>query len=296
MSEGLYSGVRVVPVGPDVVNEVYREKCLRLDDQNRPEFDKRLRFNYQNEFIVLKFDNGASGQSALTRVKGQQLELLPNERHGTQGVIPRNKEQRMAFDVLLDPDVKVVVMTGRAGTGKTLMALATALETIQSETYDRMILTRPMSWVGKHGLGALPGDVDEKFGPYLENYMCNIEFLLNGNYKSIPDLINHFRMDFVPLQLIRGASWRNTIIIADEVQVLDHDDMVALGTRVGENSKIIIMGDLGQRDEKIAKDKTGLYRLVNNEKTKCSPLVATIDLIKCERSPVAELFADVFER
>lgn len=286
-----YTGVRVINVNPEIVNNTYKDKKIPFSA-----LDGRLtRHLSQNEYCVLKFENPPHSQSALTRVIGEELVLLYNDIHAS-GITPRNKEQRMALDALLDDRIKVVVLTGRAGTGKTLLTLAAAMAKFEQQKYDRMILTRSMSWVGKVGLGYLPGDVDEKFGPYLQNYMCNIECLLGGRYKTIPDLVQQYRMDFVPIQLIRGASWQNTFIIADEVQVLGYDEMVALGTRVGEGSKIIIMGDLGQRDEHIPREKTGIYKLVNDPRTKASPLVASIDLIKCERSEVSKLFADVFER
>lgn len=290
MSEN-YTGIRVVQTDPDVVNAVYRDKEVSLDT-----LDGRVaRHLSQNEYVVLKFENPPNNQSAITKVVGNNLELI-DPKIQASGIKPRNKEQAMAFDALLDDRIKVVVLTGKAGTGKTLLTLAGTMAKLDDNQYDRMVLTRSMSWVGKHGLGALPGDVDEKFGPYLQNYMCNIECLLGGRYKSIPHLIDTYRMDFIPIQLIRGASWANTVVIADEVQVLGYDEMVALGTRIGEGSKLIIMGDLGQRDENIAREKTGMYKFVNDPKTKASPLVASIDLIKCERSPVAALFADVFDR
>ena len=152
-----------------------------------------------------------------------------------------------------------------------------------------------MSWVGKHSLGALPGDVDEKFRPYLQNYLCNLEFMLGGNPDAITDLISQYRIEFLPIQLIRGAYWHDAFIIADEVQALDYHEMLTLGTRVAEGSKLIIMGDLGQRDEKIAKEKTGIHKFINSDLVKKNPLVASLELIKCERSKVSQLFADVFE-
>ena len=285
-----YTGVRVIHTTPSMINDIYSNKSIA-----RHHLDGRIaRHLSENEYIVLKFDGG-SVQSAITRVVGDSLRLV-NPKLEASGLTPRNKEQIMALDALLDDEIKVVVLTGSAGTGKTLLGLASSMSRFEANIYNRIILTRSMSWVGRHGLGALPGDVNEKFGPYLQNYMSNIEVLLGGRHKNAPDLIQQYRMDFIPLQLIRGASWNKAFIIADEVQVLGYDEMVALGTRVGEGSKLIIMGDLGQRDENIAREKTGIYKFVNDMKVKQSPIVASIELIKCERSPVASLFADVFER
>lgn len=284
-----YTGVRVIEVRPDLIDQLYTEKSIDID------FDARKEPFNENEYVILKDINQGS-QSALSRVKKGRLVLLNRYHKEAAGIKPRNSEQRLALDALRDPEIRVVVLTGRAGTGKTLLTLAAALQEMEEKAYNRIILTRSMSWVGRHSLGALPGDVDEKFGPYLQNYMSNIECLLGGRYKCVEDLISQYRMDFIPIQLIRGASWANSFIIADEVQVLGYDEMVALGTRVGEGSKLVIMGDLGQRDENITREKTGIYKFINDPRTKKSPLVASIELIKCERSEVATLFADVFER
>jgi len=286
-----YTGIQVVSVNTDKINQLYKEKYLDI----LPDFSISKNF-WQNEYVVIK-DNSGLSKSALTRHQGTRLQLLDLPKDlKISGVRPKNKEQWMAFDALLDDSVRVVTLTGKAGTGKTLLSLAAALHLFEtSESYNKIILTRPMSWVGKHGLGSLPGDVEDKFNPYLQNYMCNIEHLLGGK-KSIMDLIKQYNVEFIPIQLIRGASWANAIILADEVQVLGYDEMVALGTRVGHDSKMIIMGDLAQRDEKIARDKTGIHKFVNDDRVKRSTFTASIDLIKSERSEIAALFAEVFER
>lgn len=282
-----YTGVKVITARPEIINELYEKKKVEI-------FDNRYTW-HQNMFVVIK-DETKGQQSALGRVKGHYVHLLPPDHFLTvQGIAPRNKEQKMALSALIDDAIKVVVFTGKAGVGKTILTLASAIEKIQQRQYNRIILTRPMSWVGKHGLGALPGDVQEKFGPYLENYMCNLEFMLEGKKERVQDIISQCKMEFIPLQLIRGASWAHSFIIADEVQTLDYHEMVTLGTRVGEGSKLVIMGDLAQRDEKIAKDKTGIHKFVNSDLAKSSEFVASIELLKSERSSVAELFAEVFE-
>lgn len=203
--------------------------------------------------------------------------------------------KKQAQCILIDDPTHLYVTDNFIVTHNTLMGLAAALQKMDDQVYKKIILTRPMSWVGKHGLGALPGDVDDKFKPYLQNYMCNIEHLLGDARNNIDHLIEHYCMEFIPIQLIRGASWANSFIIADEVQVLDYEEMLTLGTRVGENSKLIIMGDLNQRDEKIAKEKTGIYRFAQDRKSKESKIVSFIELQKCVRSDVARLFADIFE-
>jgi len=280
-----YTGVEVLEVEQSVINSLYESKVV-------PMWEEILGLP-ENTYVVCK-DMAGQSSSALAKVEKRELVLL-DVNISCQGLYPRNKEQRMAMDALLDDEIRVVTLTGRAGTGKTLLTLAAAIDAMDREKYKRIILTRPMSWVGKHGLGALPGDVDEKFRPYLQNYLCNLEFMLGGNPNAVFDLVHQYRIEFIPIQLIRGASWHDAFIIADEVQTLDYHEMVTLGTRVAEGSKLVIMGDLGQRDEKIEKEKTGIYKFVNSKAAQKSPFVASLELIKSERSPVSQLFADVFE-
>lgn len=296
----LYQGVKVISTTKENIDKVYREREISLDN-----FDGRFRLkDFQNQYIVLndKIYNEQgeeiqqqSTSSVITRVINNHLVKLPITNETIiSGIKARNKEQLMALDALLDPNIGIVALTGSAGTGKTICTLSAALYLMDKGVYNRIILTRQMTQVGKQDLGILPGEVADKFGPYLKNYMCNFEHLLKGR-QSIDDLIKHYQMEFVPFQLIRGASWPNTIIIADEMQNANYHEMLTLGTRVGEKSKIVIMGDLLQRDLKIAKDKTGLYKLINDERIKQSKLAASINLIKNERSEISKIFADVFE-
>jgi len=280
-----YTGVKVLTLSKTIIQAIYKEKSIPLPEE--------LKLSPQNLYVVCKDSTGQS-DSALARIKDDKLVLLdPSIR--CSNLLPRNKEQRMAMDALLDETIKVVTLTGRAGTGKTLLTLAAALDAIDNGTYSRIILTRPMSWVGKHSLGALPGDVNEKFRPYLQNYLCNLEFMLGGKPEAIEHLVREYRIEFIPIQLIRGASWHDAFVIADEVQPLDYHEMVTLGTRIAEGSKLVIMGDLAQRDEKIAKEKTGIYKFINSTQSKNSKITASLKLIKSERSDVSKLFAEVFD-
>lgn len=136
---------------------------------------------------------------------------------------------------------------------------------------------------------------EEKFSPYLVNYVTNIEQLMGSGKRSFDDLLEQGRFEIIPIQLFRGASFNRSLVIVDEAQVIDQHEMLTIGTRIGEGSKIVILGDLQQRDEKIAKDKTGIYKLMNDTIFKESPLVAVVELIKSERSAVSELFAKAFE-
>lgn len=280
-----YTGVKVLDVEKDIIDSIYKNGSVEI-------WDKRLAL-YENMYVVLK-DEGGTSSSALCKVKNDYLHLLPHDLSAS-GITPKNKEQRMALDALLDDSIKVVALTGRAGTGKSLLTIAASLKKIEDRKYDRIILTKPQSQVTKYELGILPGTLEEKINPFFASFHCSFEFIFGNNTAKVASALEQYNVIFTPMQLIRGMSWHNSIIIADELQVLTYHDMVSLGTRVAEGSKLILLGDLGQRDEKIARDKTGLYKFINSDLAKNSKFVSTLELLKSERSEVAELFANIFE-
>lgn len=256
-----------------------------------PAWDRRISL-YPNLYVELRsITNEKSTALAWINAAGEVEKLRDPS---ASGLTARNREQVFALHALLRPATTVVVLTGIAGTGKTILTLAAALEQVQNNTYKKVIITRPMSEVGKYKLGALPGDVTEKFSPYLLNYLTNLEQFV-GHQNVVQDLLQQSKFEITPLQLIRGASFNHCLVIADEMQVCSHSEVLTLGTRIGEGSKVVIMGDLNQRDENIARHKTGLYKVMNDEKMRESNLVAGIELLKCERSETAKLFALVFE-
>jgi len=278
-----YTGFRVYEVAANVIED------LRCDDKI-PIWDKRYSL-YPNTYLELK-DKDDSKNTTICKIDRTGSWIQKIESPTAAGIQPRNREQAFALHALMDDSIPIVILTGIAGSGKTLLALAAAMEKINLKKYSKIMITRPMSYVGKYSLGALPGDVNEKFSPYLLNYTTNMELLVGKS--KVQDLIDQFKFEVVPLQLIRGASFNDTLVIADEIQILNHMEVLTIGTRIGENSKIVLMGDLNQRDEKIARDKTGIYKLMNDSKIKNSPLAASIELQRCERSATARLFSEVF--
>lgn len=309
-----FTGVQVVQIeDSQVVDTLFNQGKIQLTDELKKVLPATP---YPNSFLVIKKDTA----SALTRVDpdGNNL-LLIKDTIKASGVKARNKEQAMLLSTLLDDRIPVQVIAGKAGTGKTLLTIAAAMQKVEEGVYNKIILTKPMSQVGKYDLGILPGNIEEKFTPFLINYASNVEQLIGGpdlhkeekrkgvNKRStfeqqhmglqgaMADFFATYNVEMVPLQLLRGASFNKAFIIADEIQVLNHKDMLTLGTRVADGSKIVLMGDLEQRDEKIAKTLTGLHKIINDEKMKQSGLVSYIELLKVERGPVAELFARVFE-
>jgi PhoH-like ATPase len=286
----LYTGVSVFEApDADFMTSLYKHKEADMGYHN---------FN-ENEYLVIKHQDSAS---ALARYRQGTAYLLDTKKLDKATAIkPRNKEQYFAMDALMDDSVKVVCLTGRAGTGKTLEALAAAVAKIEVHKYNKLILTKPSSQVGNRELGILPGDISEKFMPYLINYACNMELLFGENLQSgtnstaLEYIFTKYNIEIVPMQLLRGASFNNALVIADEVQVLNHHEMLTLGTRMSEGSKLIIMGDLNQRDETIAKEKTGLFTFINDRQVKDSSFTASVHMLKSERGEVSALFSNVFE-
>ena len=176
-------------------------------------------------------------------------------------------------------------------THNTILSLASAISKVSAGVYKKIILTKPSSEVGRRGLGYLPGTAEEKFLPFLINFVSNFEVLFNSQRKlSVEDIFSKYNMEIVPLQLMRGASFNNSFVLADEVQVCNAHEMLTLGTRLSEGSKLVIMGDLNQRDENIAKEQTGLHKFINNHLTKMSTFTASVHMRKSERGDVSELF------
>lgn len=275
-----YTGVRVVDTTKEVID------CLYENKSNNFIWEEKM---YPNMFLVLK----ANGQSAMGIVgaDGTTVNLI-SDKAKLGNIKPRNKEQSMAFNMLLNDNIPINVMTGRSGVGKTLITLAAALKKVEEGKYKRIILSRPMSQIGQYDFGILPGTVDEKISPYLGNFQDNLA-QLSG--QDIEHAMESFNIECIPIQLMRGRSFINSFIIIDEIQVLNDMELLSVGTRVGDGSKIVLLGDLQQRDAKIAKTNTGLYKFINSQITKESPLVASIELLKVERSPTCLLFSQVFE-
>lgn len=291
----MYTGIRVIKVSKDVIEYLSQNKEIDILDEKigLDAWGEKANFS-QNEYLVLKDESGEI-KSILARVKGDKVYLLKNNLKASN-ISPKNKEQVCALDALLDDSVGVVVLSGRAGSGKTLLSLAAAIQKVEEGKYKKIIMSRPQSQVGKYDLGTLPGEVKNKIFPYLQGYSCNLDLLIGEHKDNLETFIEQYRADFVPVQLMRGASFMKSFVIIDESQILDEHEILTIGSRIVDGSKLVILGDLRQRDEKIAVEKTGMYNFINNEMAKKSDFVATIELIKSERGKIATLFADIFEK
>jgi len=282
----LYTGVDVFQAGSSIINKLYKERRIAAASC--------VEGWYQNMFVVVKDVTGGN-QSALTVVEGDYLVLLDTN-ISASGIKPRNKEQTMALDALMNEDIRVVALTGIAGGGKTLLSLAAALQMYEDGKYKKIIITKDMFQVGRGHVGFLKGDLDDKFIPHNQGTLCNIEFLVGGDKEKVQNMIDQYKIEFFPLALIRGSSFSDSIVICEEAQNMNHHEMLTLGTRLSEGSKLILTGDLNQIDVSgLNYDSTGLSKFINDERTKNSEIVSSINLIKSERGAVATLFAEVFE-
>lgn len=268
-------------VSLEMIDRLYKKEPLKPED-----LETQL---HPNQYLTLV--NLHQRIPCRATSDGKSVQPL-NRKLEAKEIKPRkgNEGQLMALDALLDDSLPVVVLTGVAGTGKTLVTLAAALQKIDDGKYDKIIITKPITQVGSDDFGILPGEVKDKFLPYLGNYTSNLEEIYGYEIKD-PSMIG---MDMVPIQFIRGVSWANKFVIADEIQSLTHHEMLTLGTRVAKGTKLVLMGDLRQRDKDIEIEQTGLHSLVNHPLFKNSPLTATVNLSKVERSPVTELFTEIF--
>jgi PhoH-like ATPase len=217
-------------------------------------------------------------------------------REGVMGVRPRNKEQSFAFDLLLDESIRLVTLVGKAGTGKTLIALAAGLKrTLEDGIYTRMLVSRPVMPLGRD-IGFLPGDVDEKLNPWMQPIFDNLEFLFSTGQRKGPrayaELLESGQIQVEPLTYIRGRSLPQQFIVVDEAQNLTPHEVKTIITRSGDGTKIVLTGDPGQIDNPYV-DSASNGLSVAAERFRGEKLAAHIVLAKGERSDLAELAANL---
>lgn len=245
-----------------------------------------------NGYYILK--NGKTSSLAFYNHNTEQLERI--EKEFVYGIKPKNAEQAFAFHALLNPDVKLVAMQGVAGTGKTLLALAAALE--QNKKFNQVILARPLVPLSNKEIGFLPGDADDKIGPYMEPLWDNLKFIKSQfgenekKYKAILEMEQSKRIVITPLAFIRGRSLSNIMFIIDEAQNLTPHEVKTIITRAGENTKIVFTGDVHQIDTPyLDENSNGLAYLI--DRLQGQPLFAHVRLEKGERSELANLANDL---
>lgn len=241
-----------------------------------------------NECFIMK--NGK--KSVLARYNPFTDKIRRIEKQTCYGIQPRNAEQTFAFEVLIDPDIKLVALTGKAGTGKTLLALASALK--QSEDYNQVLLARPIVALGNKELGFLPGDEKQKIMPYMQPLFDNLAVIKShipyggAESRNIEQMQSEKRLEIEALAYIRGRSLSEMICIIDEAQNLTPHEIKTIITRAGEGTKMIFAGDLQQIDSPyLDAQSNGLAYMI--DKMTGQDLFAHVNLVKGERSKLSEI-------
>ena len=281
-----------------------RQRELRVDATMIDDFQKNGTIQlpegeYEPNAYLNLLDGNGTSRSSLARVNLRDgvIQRLKPHRDEVFGLKPRNREQYFALDALMDDDIKLVTLMGKAGTGKTLLALAAGLHKTRNEgTYLKMLVSRPIFPLGRD-VGYLPGRIEEKLDPWMQPIYDNLEFLLESQQgkkhpPSIEKLMSTGILGIEPLTYIRGRSMPNQFILVDEAQNLTPLEVKTIVSRVGEGTKIVLTGDPTQIDNPyVDAASNGFNHLVQRFRT--VPLAAHVELVKGERSALAELASDI---
>ena len=279
----LYSGLTVLEnADPVMINQLYEHKRAGVDA-----FLKNGKPTAHHYFILKSLK-----KSGLAYYNPTSNELEPVEKRVVYGIKPRNAEQTFALHALMNPEVKLVSISGVAGTGKTLLALASALE--QRRDYKQIYLARPIVPLSNKDIGYLPGDIKSKLNPYMEPLWDNLKFIQNQypendkEYKRLTEMVNLEKLTITPLAYIRGRSLSNIFFIVDEAQNLTPHEVKTIISRAGENTKIVFTGDIYQIDTPyLDSQSNGLSYLI--DRIQGHKLYAHITLEKGERSELANI-------
>jgi len=283
-AEGLYTGRAEILVDEQDIDRFYAGDEIWMDPEDH--------ILCPNQFIML-ISNSNDKKTALARFEDYNRPLQKIVRSNKQiwSTEPRNKEQQFAFDLLLDPEISVVSLVGKAGSGKTLLALAAGLEQTfgKGSLYKKIVVTKPVEPVGKD-IGFLPGSMEEKMLPWLAPIQDNLQFLMGDDKATLELYMEKGQIEVEAMTFIRGRSISNAFIVIDEVQNMTQHEIKTVLTRVGEGTKIILTGDIEQIDNVyIDATNNGLSYVV--EKLKDEKITGHVTLLKGERSKVATIAA-----
>jgi len=281
----LFTGLKKHLVDDQLIDQFYNGEHIFFD-KNEGKF-------FPNQFVML-VSNSNEKKTALARFINHEsrLEKVSEPQDALWGLKPRNKEQVFAINLLNDPEIPIVTLVGKAGCGKTLLAIAAGLDQVlEKRMFKKLIVSRPIQPLGKD-IGYLPGTMEEKMKPWLMPIQDNIDFLLNGESKSMEMFFEDGTIQIEALTYIRGRSISNAFIIIDEAQNLTIHELKTIITRVGENTKIVLTGDIEQIDS-VYLDATSNGLSYAVEKFKQHGLAGHVTLVKGERSKVATLASKI---
>ncbi len=309
-AQQLYTGFTTLSVPGAVIDELYRDRMLGIEALNIASVGRLAgatgaRGLMANQFVMLRDDEDES-HHGLARRLGDTDHVIPVSapRKNVFGIMARNVQQTMALDLLLDDEVRMVTLLGSAGTGKTLLAVAAGMAKVFSEErYDKMLVARPIMPMGRD-IGYLPGSKDEKLGAWMQPIFDNVSYLLStrgapnqhadslSSEARIEKLIAGGQLVLEPLTYIRGRSIPHQFMIVDEAQNLTPHEVKTIVSRIGEGTKLILTGDIGQIDNPyLDQDSNGLSYAI--EKMKGLRIVGHVTLQKSERSELASLAAQL---
>lgn len=278
-SADLEAAVPVVEVSDDVIDDLHALGRVTIEG---------LPYMPQNQYLICRSSSRKSGlgrfcDGQVHKVKGYEFKKIG-------AISPKNKEQNFALDALGAPDIDLVCLTGIAGSGKTFITLMAALDGLQSGRYDRIVVTRSIQPVGKE-IGFLPGDIKEKMAPWMAPLVDNFRYAFK-DMSYFDMMLDKGLIDIAPLSFIRGRTFNKAIVIVDEAQNATIHELKTIVTRVGIDSKIVLMGDTDQVDTPyIDKRSNGLSIIV--DKMKDMPIMAHVHLSRGERSKLATLASHV---
>ncbi len=288
-TQNLYSGFKTHLVDDQIIDQFYAGENIFLEKE-----DIKV---HPNHFVML-VSSANEKKTALARFYdySKPLKRINGEfKKGVWGVKPRNKEQNFCLDLLLDPDIKVVTLVGKAGSGKTLLAIAAGLAQVVEDgkltDYKRLIVSRPIQPLGKD-IGYLPGTMEEKMTPWLAPIQDNLRYLMGNDKETLAMYLAQGTIEIEALTYIRGRSIANAFIIIDEAQNLTAHELKTIITRVGENTKVVLTGDIDQIDN-VYVDETSNGLAYAVEKFKSHDISGHVTLVKGERSKVATLAAKI---
>lgn len=281
-SNSYYEKVKDIDVSKEDIDNLY----LNNDTGNYCKADL-----FENEFVFLN----AQSTSAMAFYKNEKLHVIKKDSFTPFGVRARNAEQHFALQALLDPEISLMTIAGKAGTGKTLLAIAAGLQLLKEGVYDKIYFTREAIGLSNKDLGFLPGDANDKILPYMKGLYDNLEVIKHINIKWNDFIIKaqkDEKLIIEPLAFIRGRSIPRTFFIIDETQNNSRNEIKSITTRAGEGTKIVLIGDVTQIDSPyLDQASNGLTHVIS--RMRGQKIYSHVTLLKGERSYLAEITANL---